>query len=84
MIYGELEFCDDDTGTTRSVISQLTTLRVAFAQSIKPTGTPTMMTMTQDASVAVYRALSVGGKSTHPTPITRTKLNTELARNKLL
>ena len=56
-----MKFCDDDTGAGRGVISHPTALHLAIAQSIYPTGTPIIMTMTPDAGVVIYTALSVGG-----------------------
>ena len=54
MLYGVMQFYDDDTGTRRGVISQPTTCNFALFRRINPTGTPIMMTMTQEAGVVVY------------------------------
>ena len=47
--YGVMKFYDDDTGAKRCAISHLTELHFALAPSINPTGTPIIMTMSQDA-----------------------------------
>ena len=60
LLYGVMKFYDDDTGTGRGVVSQSTALHFAITQSIYPTGTPILMTMTPDAGVVIYTALSVG------------------------
>ena len=52
----------DDTGSGRGVISHPTALHFALTQSTHPTGTPIIMTMTLDAGVVIYTALSVGGE----------------------
>ena len=60
LLDGVMKFYDDDTGTGRGVIFHPTALHFAINQSIYPTGTPIIMTMTPDAGVVKYTALSVG------------------------
>ena len=54
MLYGVMKFYDDDTGTGRGVRFHPTALHLAITQSIYPTGTPIIMTMTPDAGVVIY------------------------------
>ena len=61
LLYGVIKFYEDDTGTGRGVISRPTAGHFACTQSINSTGTPILMTMTPDAGVVVYTALSVSG-----------------------
>ena len=61
LLYGIMEFYDDDTGTWRGVVSHSTSLQFALTQSVNPTGAPIIMTMSQASGVVVNTALSVGG-----------------------
>ena len=53
LLYGVMQFYDDDTGAGRGVISHPTALHFAITQSIYPTGTPIIMTMTPDAGAVI-------------------------------
>ena len=52
-------------------------MSIAFAktQSIYPTGTPIIMTMTPDAGVVIYTALSVGGDFYAPNIYNKTQVD---------
>ena len=66
LLYVIMKSYDDDTGTGRGVISHPTALGFALTQSIKPTGAPIIMTISQDAGVVANAASSVGGDSYAP------------------
>ena len=70
-----MKFYDDDTGSVRGVTSHLTALHFAKTQSIYPTGTPIIMTMTPDAGVVIYTALSVGGDFYGPNIYNKTQVD---------
>ena len=70
-----MKFYDDDTGTGRGVISHPTALHSAITQSIDPTGTLVIMTMTPDAGVVIYTALGVGGDFYAPNIYNKTQVD---------